>query len=454
LLLLHPSQQDAGASHQSQMSLSAMIKTVAELLDALRHRELLAIKGFKDVKHPVLIGDMYEGLTKEMLSRAVFRDLDLRVVDGLIRGAGGALTDQQDCMIVVGEGSRLPNTEHFIYDIRDVIAVVEVKKTLHSAQLRAAYENLQSLVGSAQDQLLPRQRVTKPFRLVTGVDVSSENEVDLLPRWQKAVYQNIIGNVLLPARIALGFYGFSSEYSLREGFAMFLTSQLPTQNGVPVSGYGPTSLPDLIVAGSNAIVKLNGMPYALRSDQDSWVVAGSMKDNATIALLEVIWYRLSTKFELGSSMFGEDLELEQVNPLIFARFRTMDDDRAGWEYEIVDIAKSQLVSMAAVVPWQPFVLDDLQFALVRYLCKHQTLQLDGDQVHDFCHSYDIKHYELIARALASGLIYSDTSNALRLNTDACVCAVDPDLGYVAADNHDGRFERWLVRRTDTGDADA
>jgi hypothetical protein len=424
-----------------------MIKTVVELLDALRDRELLAIERFADVKHPVLIGDMYEGLTKALLSRAVFRNLDLRVVDGLIRGAGGALTDQQDCMIVVGGGSRLPNTEHFIYDMSQVVAVVEVKKTLHSAQLRDAYENLHSIAGSAEDQLLPRQRVTKPFRTITGVDVASEQAVDLLPRWQRALYQNIIGNVLLPARIALGFYGFSSEYSLRDGFARFLTSQLPTQEGMPISGFGPTSLPDLIVAGRNAIVKLNGMPYAARSDHDAWVLAGSIRDNATVALLEVIWYRLSTKFELGSSMFGEDLELEQVNPLIVARFRAIDDGRAGWEYEIVDISKGELASMSSVVPWQPFILDGLQFALVSYLCKHEELLLEGDKANDFCLSLDITRSALAARAISSGLIYCDTANTLRLNTDECLCSVDPELGYVAADNHDGRFARWLARRT-------
>jgi hypothetical protein len=48
--------------------------------------------------------------------------------------------------------------------------------------------------------------------------------------------------------------------------------------------------------------------------------------------------------------------------------------------------------------------------------------------------------------LETGLVYLDPNRKLRLLTDECLCAIDPEMGFVAAENHDGRFSRWLMRR--------
>ena len=81
-----------------------------------------------------MTGDRYEGLTSNLLDRAVFDGPDLRVVDGKITNASGKLSDQIDCMLVHGEGTPIPYTTSFIYRIGQVLAVVEVKKTLYSTK--------------------------------------------------------------------------------------------------------------------------------------------------------------------------------------------------------------------------------------------------------------------------------------------------------------------------------
>lgn len=423
-----------------------MIKTVAELFAALRDKELEVIDQFPDIKHPVMIGDMYEGLAKELMSRTIFDGFDLRVVDGKIRGKDGALTDQLDCMIVVGDGARLPHTEHYVYDIGQVVAVIEVKKALYAKQLLESFENLRSVAERADEQLFRRRRITMPFRTVTGVDVQSEEQVSQLPRWQQAVYDNIIGNALVPARIALGFFGYASEASLRQGFISVLESNASPDSNEPVAGFGPTSLPDVVVAGANAIVKLHGMPYAARTDKDCWVVFGSIRNNSALAMLEVIWYRLAVRFDLSASIFGEDLEQERVSPLIFATFREDDQGRAGWEYNALELSEHELLGLPSIVPWKPFVLDNLQFALVNYLCVHELIGVPSDQLESFCETYEQSEKQLIQRAKESGLIYLAVDATLRLNTDSCLCGIDPELGFVAAENEDGRFERWMLKR--------
>ena len=81
--------------------------------------------------------------------------------------------------------------------------------------------------------------------------------------------------------------------------------------------------------------------------------------------------------------------------------------------------------------------------------KHlQQIDIDKDtDLHAYLSKEGVTRGEYVERVLATGLVYLDPDGKLRLLTDACACAIDPDLGFVAAENNDGRFERWLVRRT-------
>jgi len=50
---------------------------------------------------------MYEGLTRDILDRAIPASLDLRIVDGFVE-LDGALSPQIDAMLVTGGGRELP----------------------------------------------------------------------------------------------------------------------------------------------------------------------------------------------------------------------------------------------------------------------------------------------------------------------------------------------------------
>jgi hypothetical protein len=47
---------------------------------------------------------------------------------------------------------------------------------------------------------------------------------------------------------------------------------------------------------------------------------------------------------------------------------------------------------------------------------------------------------------ASRLAFLDKDGCFKLLTTACQLAIVPDLGYVAADDKNGRFSSWLARR--------
>ena len=90
----------------------------------------MEILGAQKITHTVTIGNMYEGPTRELLDKAISSALDLSVAHGLIEDAHGDQSREIDCMLVDGPGREIPHTTRRIYALADVVAGVEVKKSL------------------------------------------------------------------------------------------------------------------------------------------------------------------------------------------------------------------------------------------------------------------------------------------------------------------------------------
>src|SRR5687768_8499907 len=102
---------------------------------------------FEDMGHQGMIGAMYEGLARKVTAESIFRGLDLRVVEGKIKNGVGTYSRQIDCMIVVGDGEKIPNVEQYIYPPDRVVAVLEIKKTLNKAELADAMNLLENVAA-------------------------------------------------------------------------------------------------------------------------------------------------------------------------------------------------------------------------------------------------------------------------------------------------------------------
>lgn len=125
-----------------------MIKTINQLLTEIKNKGIEEIEQFLKIGHNSMIGNMYEGLTKEMAEKSLFDGMDLKVASGKITNqVDGKISKQIDCMIVIGEGTEIPYTKDYIYDIDQVIMVIEVKKNLYSKELSDGYDNLRSVTS-------------------------------------------------------------------------------------------------------------------------------------------------------------------------------------------------------------------------------------------------------------------------------------------------------------------
>lgn len=85
-----------------------MIETVHELLAAMKEKGIEDIEPYLNIGHNPTIGDMYEGLTHQLMEGAIFKNFNMHVVSGKITNASGQFSKQIDCMIVIGEGEKLP----------------------------------------------------------------------------------------------------------------------------------------------------------------------------------------------------------------------------------------------------------------------------------------------------------------------------------------------------------
>ncbi|MFD6990534.1 SDR family oxidoreductase [Streptomyces sp. NPDC059943] len=121
-----------------------MIHTIADLLVGIVREELPKLDD-APAKHAPTIGDMHEGLSSDLFNRALPDGLDLQVVSGFARDGRGRMSGQLDCMVVRGVGKRIPYTNSYVWHVKDIIVVVEVKKNLHSSELRDAFAQLSSV---------------------------------------------------------------------------------------------------------------------------------------------------------------------------------------------------------------------------------------------------------------------------------------------------------------------
>src|SRR5688572_22152472 len=270
-----------------------MVNTVAELLDRVRDKALEAVARHGDVGHNGMIGDMYEGLTREILGRAIFAGIDLRVVTGKVRLSPDAYSRQIDAMIVVGEGQQLPFTDHYIYPPEQVIAVVEVKKTLYGPDLDDAYQNLRSVDTDDFMNSVPASKLRFAFRRLAQSELPDDGDLSRLPPTLEMLAATLKWDVCLPIRVVIGYDGYTSELTLRDGFIKYLEKVAATG---PTKGYGPANFPNLIVCGRNSLLKLNGMPYSAPSESgDQWAMYASGSHGPFRLLLEILWTRLCSK---------------------------------------------------------------------------------------------------------------------------------------------------------------
>ncbi len=422
-----------------------MIKNISQLILELKNKGVNLIKENEYVKHPGMIGSMYEGLTTEILENTIFDGFNLKVVNGKIKNNSGGISSQIDCMIVVGEGEKLPYTESYVYHYSQVIAVIEVKKNLDKNQIINSYANLKSVIDVSRNadidgELFITLLHKSAWELLTNMEYPTREEIKNYPESLFYFYHTLFMEAFLPVRIVFGYFGYKNEYSLREGFVSMLNQKI--ENGEQ-KGMGIGSFPNLIINGDYSLIKNNGMPYGVQFDKSEfyWHSYLSSNKNPILHLLELIWTKLSFKFEIPfATIFEDDIQIKLYNHVFLSCKYEKDDKNKGWSFWYHHLNNEQLSYELPEQKWEPAEINDLEFIIINLLCTKGTLSFDDSDLIESLSEYEILLKCLIDSLEQKRLIYSNQKQ-LKLSTRELLIIIKNGKMY-AGENCDGQMSAF------------
>jgi len=420
-----------------------VISLVADLLNSFVGDQLPTMDAHP-VTHGPTIGDMYEGLSEEVLTRAIPENLGVRVVTGFATGEGGTPSAQLDRMLVVGTGERIPNTNAYLWPAKDVIAVVEVKKNLRPKDITDSIANLKSFRSVEQPALeaaaeLPRwydhERLVRCVGQVTGTHIQSLNwkEYDVATR---LIGPALFLDQLTALRVVLGFHGHKTERGFRSALGNVLMQTL-------TSGADFMDLPHLMIGGQFSLVKANGRPYYSSMRGETWIPYFTTPANPLLVLLEMIWTRLDDRFGLGNP-WGEDLTTDVGRSFLEATPRVINA-RNTWDVKIVVGTSADLDSIPVSEPWEPVELTLELSTALGMIAARGPLKSDAPSLVGLASGMGVSSAEFKTLLLETGLV-SEGPSGIFVHARQLVTAHLPDGRVVAADDPTGRLARWAAAR--------
>jgi hypothetical protein len=409
-----------------------MIETVADLLQGIVATTVPVLDA-ENITHGPTIGDMYEGLTTDLLRRAVsFRGVELDVVSGFVEGDDGVQSPQMDCMVVVkGKGRPVPYTSRWVYPVKSAIAVVEVKKSLGADDITDAFGKMRAVASMPTTEVPIRDRMIRQnFRGIA--QRPAPEDPNRLPNPWKSIYWILEREAALPARIVLGYHGHKTINGFRRAVARDIEQRI---NGG--EGYSMLAMPTAVLSDQYAITKQDGLPYtAPLSDGTRWKLLASSTEPPMRVLLEVIWTRLVGRFGEAGGMFGEDLDINVMHALMDATYVA---DRNAWSLDLYDDLRVKIDEDRRVRPWAPVRITAQEAGVIAVMVERSD-ELDMTSPGAASLQSDVDSL------VAKGLVGRDVLNPMRyeLLTRNLVIVAAPD-GLYAGENVSGRMERWLAR---------
>lgn len=429
-----------------------MIDTVAQLLNEFKNKEIEMLRKYHIVNHPTIIGSMYENLTKEILHKSLFKDINLRVASGKIKNEKtNGLSLEIDCMLVYGEGDKIPYTDKHIYDSSQVIAVIEVKKNLFSRELKDSYQNLLSVLNTIDYESRQHDYYHTlhkgVYKVLCHEELYTKEELEKLPIEKQMIYHSLALEAYLPLRIVWGYEGFKSEFNLRESFVKYLESSIP-EIGYK-KGFSPLSIPSLVICNNYSLIKNNGIPFAYPiTDNNLWKVYASSNYNPVYFFLEIIWTKLHFMFGISSEIFGEDMRVDSVHNFLDCEpVKIERDDVLGWNWIYREFPEDALDKPLSHRLWEPTILTYEQFVILQLILKDGSVSIDGELI-DFLLKSNINIENFLLSISKVGLFYVRDNQILTLYENFLM-GITTDGRYFADDNSTGKVSRWIETQIKT-----
>ncbi|WP_412473623.1 DUF6602 domain-containing protein [Halobacteriovorax sp. YZS-1-1] len=417
-----------------------MIKSFIEIIENIADREK-EILNESDETHPGIIGQMYEGLTAELvkkLSVDIFSDLGLKVSKGVVVDSDGTESGQIDCMLVVGDGEQIPYTDNYRYDVNDVVAVFEVKKTINKTEMRKSMTHLRKICDLVPSKSFQANLFERAFLAVVGEPARKLEVVHKEKQDHKAVMHSFLAlESVLPLRIAIGFNGFATESGFRSSFLDILGEHEGKKGG------SPFSLPSLIISNNYSIVKLTGMPFSASELSKEWDLLASSSSSGIECLVELIWTRLNFYFGVPAEVFGDDLEVPVMMPLLRAFYR---EDKKGWEYSAIEMTEAKLKEARDYESedWFPPEISDCERLYLACLSSNPGIHYKDKRLKRIALRYGTTAAKVFRSLNDKRIVYKRNGNVDYLTTELAIIFHPSGKSY-ALDMADTKASLWMQK---------
>lgn len=423
------------------------LRMMADALKAIMDREK-AILDEHEVKHGPTIGDMYEGLTKSILERLNLSALGLKVVSGFMR-AGEILSGQIDCMIVMGEGEKIQYLERYIYPARQVLAVIEIKKTIYSNQFEEAYGQLADVLRISKLDLNLQEAenslefsTTRPaleYMKLFGERPPRYEDNKNLPLAKRMVYQWLVNEHVVPLRIAIGYYGFKTQSSFRAAISSFYDGK----ENLP--GYGVREMPHLVISENSSVLKTTGLPYSgAWHDEAGWLWLCSSDANPALLMLELLIDRIDRVLGITIDR-GEDINLEVNNPLVSSMPVSLQERTLYVTHHVVPAR--EIHEAGSEGHWHPYKLSLEEKELLELISEFGSLPVEGRTLNSFKSRHEIADLYLFMSNILKARVILQTGSICTVYPGMVIVKVQGEL--YCADNSGDRLAQWVNLRSDT-----
>ena len=187
-----------------------------------------------------------------------------------------------------------------------------------------------------------------------------------------------------------------------------------------------------------------GLPLA--DDEFYFPILFSSSGKSMYHLLELIWTRLSYKFEISSDIFGDDYDFEAVHPFLYCKERKIREDSWGWDFIYRPLTRKQLSAPMVDKPWTPTEVDKNQYTFLHVLSSVENIDIENDdQFKKFLSDNGLDTDDFIRGLLMTRLIYLDEGK-VGLLVDELHTVFSPDGKIYAGENKSGEMTNYFMKK--------
>jgi len=200
------------------------------------------------------------------------------------------------------------------------------------------------------------------------------------------------------------------------------------------------------ICGENSIIKNIGMPFGYPFQMNNsfyWEILQTSNNRPMYLLLELIWTRLSYRFELGSEIFGDDFALDSFHPFLNCRERKISEKRFGWEYNYHGLTKKELSAPLNPLDWEPIEINETESAILFSLIY--THRVKCNELIEFLKEKESNLDEFVSGLSKKRIAYMEGDEIVLL-MDLPIITISRNGKTYIGENKSGQMSYWIKKQ--------